>query len=269
MDIMNELPVKKYEAADDLLAFISIYDDKNRTKAYKKMLLENKNWIKGVVCAEAGCGMGIMSEYMAQLGAKKVYAIEKNPYMFKIASERLKKYKNIKVLNEDILQFKPSEKIDLLLHEFYGQLLYDEELYTLNQLKFKPGRIIPDGGILKCGVMEVAAMEDEVIDRKVLQNLEGVLVSGMFDEKNIPLQENVASFQVGKPFKLKTNHQLQTKKGDLLYFGISITDQGKEICQSGICSNWSYVWTFRAGTKFSFQFKRGERAPEVVFKWLD
>ncbi len=269
MDIMNYLPEGRFEEIDDLLAFISIYDDENRTKAYYNLLEENAGLIKDAVCADLGAGLGIMSLKMLELGAKKVYLVEKNPHMFDLAKKTLAGYDNVVFVNKDIKDFMPPEKIDVAVHEFYGQLLFDEELILLENLNWKPARLLPDGGKLLGGIMNVTDFDDEIITPEVLKKLDGVLVSGLFDEEGVEPFFEIASFNYGQHLQSYSfNCKLPDTEGDLLYMALAITHQGKEICRAGICDNWSYVWTYKSGKEFNITFEQQERGTEVFFSWI-
>ena len=268
MDIMNVLPEDRYAEADDFLAFISIYDDKNRTKAYFDFLGKNKTLVEGKVCAELGAGLGIMSEKLLELGASQVFAIEKNPHLFELTRKRLSKYKNATVINSDVLDFVPDREIDFAVHEFYGQLLFDEEIFLLDSLKWKPKLLFPNGGKLMGGVMNVADFDDEVVNAETVKHLDGVLVSGLFDEEDVPLQFDVATYKYGTGTPKSFVCDISGYEGDLLYFGLVILHDGKEICRAGVCDNWSYVWTYRKGNKFKLEFDVTDRGTDVYFEWL-
>ena len=269
MDIINKLPEKKFNEIDDLLTFISIYDDYNRTHAYYAMLEDNKWFIKDKVCVELGAGLGLMAEKMAQLGAKKVYAIEKNPYLFAMAQKRLAKYPQIIVLNQDALEFIPEEKVSVLVYDFFGQMLYDEDLYIIENLKWKPDIFLPDGAKLMGGITNIDEFEDEIVNKDFLPALKDILISGLFSEEDIPLSFEVLNFDVHTPFQKSKIVDISHLKGDLLYFGLQITYHGENLCTAGICSNWSYVWTYRYGNKFKIEFEKSDRAPEVIFSWVE
>lgn len=267
MEILNHLAVKKFEATDDLLAFISIYDDTNRTKAYKKMMHDNNLLIQNKVCVEAGAGLGMMSEYMLQIGAKHVYAIETNKQLFKICKKRLSKYKNATVIHSDIRDFKPKTKIDLLLHELFGQLVFDEDLFVLHQLKFKPDCIMPDSATLKYGLTSLKKMKDEIITPTILEQMNGVLISGLFDGDKLKPNLEVIKWNAYKTFPKHISIQLKKSNADLIYYGIEIYHQQKFICRSEVCNNWSFAWTPIAGKKFTFRFKQRDRLSEPDFFW--
>ena len=265
MDIMNELPDKKYYEIDDLLAFISIYDDEERTRSFLKLLQDHRGLIRDAVCVEAGCGFGLLSEQMAKLGAKKVYAVETNPRLCAIARERLSAYPNITVVEKDIRDFQPEQPVDVLVHELFGQLLYDEDIMALEQLLFKPQHVLPNRAVLKGGCINSDDFDD-VIDDKVLQHLDGVLVSGLYDDEDVDLQFPVIEWQYGKPHTQATV-DLSGRKGDLLFFGLEIMHDEKFICRAGECDNWSYVWTPRTADEFYLSFLPADRGMAVSFEW--
>ena len=89
MDILNRISPRHFRTVDDLLAFISIYDDTRRTRAYKQLLWRNRNSIRGAVCVEGGAGLGLFSVEMARQGARRVYAVEHNKLLAEEIRERI------------------------------------------------------------------------------------------------------------------------------------------------------------------------------------
>lgn len=61
----------------------------------------------GDVVLEIGAGTGNLTKELAQR-AKKVIAVEKDKNLIETIKENLAEFKNIEILNEDILKFKPS-----------------------------------------------------------------------------------------------------------------------------------------------------------------
>lgn len=274
MDILNRLSPRRFREVDDLLAFISIYDDTQRTRAFRRLLRAQQKHIHGAVCVEGGCGLGVLSIEMAQLGARQVYAIEQNPLLAKLARERVAQLpknlaQRIEVIETPLQNFRPPQKIDVLVHEFYGQLLYDEDLWVLENLKFQPRRVLPDGGELLAGVVASKNYTDEVATPALLKALDGVLVAGLFEEKLRELQFPVLHWKFGKGLKQMKN-SLVNESGDLLCFGVAVTHRGQRICDAGRCSNWSYVWTPRCGDRFQFEFRpvAEHTGRECQFQWL-
>jgi 16S rRNA A1518/A1519 N6-dimethyltransferase RsmA/KsgA/DIM1 with predicted DNA glycosylase/AP lyase activity len=267
MDIMNHLGPGRFADVDDLLAFISIYDDERRTRAYRRMIRAEAAVIKNGICVDAGCGLGLFSEEMARLGAQRVYAVEANRSLYELARTRLQRYANVTVIHEDIARFKPREKVDVLVHEFFGQLLYDEDLMALRRLRFTPRLFLPDGARLMAGVCSAKRLVDKNVTLAVLQRLNGVLVSGLFEDRLLSFKVPVLSW-TPRRYVTSALCDLHALNGDLLYFGLQVLHRDRMICQSGRCENWSAVWTPRAGDRFRIDFAQAGRGMDVFFAWL-
>lgn len=266
MDILNVLPEATFAALDDLLAFISIYDDQVRTRAYLRLLRAYRHAIAGAVCMDAGCGMGYFAEAMVRLGARRVYAVEANPHLYALAAERLAAYPQVICVHQPVQNFEPDEPVDVLVHEFFGPLLYDEDVHVLEQLRFQPRLVLPDRAVLMGGLTWVEQVADETVTPTVVRRLEGALVSGLFDEGRLPLQFPVIQWTWGR-VEREVVCDLSGRKGDLLYLGLQIYQGDRLICQAGRCENWPYVWTPRAGNRFRLCFVPAERGAAVHFTW--
>ncbi len=273
MDILNHLAPRRFREVDDLLAFISIYDDERRTRAFRALLRAHHKQIRGAVCVEGGCGLGLFAEEMAKLGARHVFAVEQNPFMAKLARQRFAQLpaalsRRLEVIEMPLQEFRPPQKIGVLIHEFYGQLLYDEDLWVLEHLQFQPKLVLPDGGELLAGVVLSQHYLDRIVSGELLKSLDGVLIAGLFEEKLRELEFPVLRWQFGKKL-LQTTHDLSGMKGDLLCFGVAVTHQGQRLCVAGHCSNWSYVWTSRVGDRFAFEFRPSTRGgKDCHFHWI-
>lgn len=267
MDIMNDLAEKDLYEIDDLLAFVSIYDDDKRTQAYFDLFDKNSDLIRDSVCVEAGCGFGVMAERLAQLGARKVYAVEANQHLYDIAQQRLQSYDNVKVIFADIRHFVPPEAVHILVHDFFGQLLFDEDLYVLNEITFKPNIILPNQAWLNLAVLSADDYVDACVTPMVLEKLKGVLVSGLFDVGDVRPQKRIMRWQPGhESFQAKVD--IHNFRGDLLCFGLEIWHDDSFVCRAGECDNWSLVWTPRAGEQFFLKFTPAARGTLVRFRWL-
>ena len=66
----------------DSYAHIGIHEDmlkdKIRTLSYRDAIYNNPSLFKDKVVLDVGCGTGILSMFAAEIGARKVYAIEKS-----------------------------------------------------------------------------------------------------------------------------------------------------------------------------------------------
>jgi SAM-dependent methyltransferase len=269
MDILNRLPEDRYNEVDDLLTFVSIYDDDERTRAYESMLRRHRDLIEGRVVVEAGCGLGLFSAEMARLGARKVYAVEVNPLLYALAAERVREHANVTLVQSDIRAFEPPETVDLLVHDFFGQMLYDEELCVLDTLRFRPARVLPDRAALRYGWARREGFCDEVVTPSVLRKLDGVLVSGLFeDEASYRFFRTAAEWSAQGGLELRENDLTGVgRPTDVLYFGIEIYDGEVLVGRSGCSANWSYVFTPRAGDRFRVGFESNGRFMEAVFTW--
>lgn len=272
MDILNQLSTKRFRQLDDLLAFISIYDDQVRTRAFSSLLRRHASMIRGSVCVEGGAGLGLFSVEMARLGAQHVYAVEQNPLLASLARARFQKLprniaNRIELIESPLQRFVPPKHVNILVHEFYGQLLYDEDLWVLDHLRFRPDLVLPDGGELRAGVVHSALYRDSVVTSDVLDYLEGSLVSGLFEENLSELKIPVLRWQFHKGLQ-RVDHSFADKRGDLLCLGLVVTHRGKNVCQAGRCPNWSYAWTPRGGNKIVVTFKRSAAGADCRFKWV-
>jgi SAM-dependent methyltransferase len=268
MDIMNELPDAVFDRIDDLLAFVSIYDDDNRTAAYLNLLEQHRDDISNAVCVEAGCGFGLLSEKLAQLGARRVYAVEANPHLAAIARQRLAQYPSAQVIEADIRNFRPEENVDLLVHELFGQLLFDEDLYSLQSLQFSPRLWLPDEAILQVSLLNSFDYTDDVVTSQVLSETRGALISGLFEADRVPVACPVIRWSK-EQFPRSAVVDVSSFEGDLLCFSLEIYHQNRLICRTGECDNWSFVWTARGGNSFKLAFKPIFRGTEVYFSWLE
>jgi SAM-dependent methyltransferase len=269
MDILNRLPEDRFNEVDDLLTFVSIYDDEERTRAYEAMLRRHRDLIEDKVVVEAGCGFGLFSAEMARLGARKVYAVEINPLLYAVAEERVRSFPAVTLLRSDIREFEPPEPVDLLVHDFFGQMLYDEELHVFDKLRFRPARVLPDRALLRYGWARAQSFCDEVVTPAVLKKLGGVLVSGLFDdEPGYRFFRTAAEWSFPGGLLPGDNDLTGVgQAGDVLYFGLEIYDGEALVGRSGCSSNWSYVFTPRAGDRFRLDFEWNGRFMEAVFRW--
>ncbi len=154
----------------------------------------------------------------------------------------------------------------VLAQELYGQLLYGEDLWVLEKLKFTPELVLPNGRGLRAGVVHSRLYRDRVVTREVLQTLDGVLVSGLFEEKLNELHRPVLRWKPGEGLT-PVYHSFEGVWGDLLCPGLVVTHQGRRICEAGRCPTWSYVWMLRKGNAVLFRFQRTGRNVDCSFRW--
>ena len=112
---------------------------------------------------DLGCGSGILSFFLNSY-FKEIIAIEQDFKASRCAKENLKSFKNIEVVNEDVLKYDFSKKCDLIVCEMLDTALIDEEEvpvlnHARNYLK-ENGKIIPQGII---NTIELARLEMDYI----------------------------------------------------------------------------------------------------------
>ncbi|MCD6082247.1 hypothetical protein J7J56_05105 [candidate division WOR-3 bacterium] len=267
MEIVNDLPEELYLEYDEFLAYVGIYDDKLRIERYKKFI--KKLNPRDKVCVEAGAGYGVFAEFMLKLGADKVYVVERNRFMLNILREKFGNNPRVEIISCDIKEFIPEDDIYLLVHDFYGTMLYDEDLHAVEELKFKPGNVLPDAGRLMVAVVNADDYLDTTVNRKVLEQFKGVLVTDLFVVKNTLVKQlkGVEVLHWHYESGLRGGRlDISNYEGDLLVFWVELVHGGQLLCRAGECFNWPLVWTPRAGDVFEIGFTKRGAAP--YFKWI-
>ncbi|WP_455645118.1 50S ribosomal protein L11 methyltransferase [Methanosphaera sp.] len=116
---------------------MTYYDDLTkdiqRVNLFKKAITQKT---KGIVY-DLGTGSGILAEFASEL-AKKVYAVEQNPFIIKKTSANFSKYNNIQLIHEDATKHIFLEKPDVIICEMMDTALIDEEQVPVinNSLKY-------------------------------------------------------------------------------------------------------------------------------------
>lgn len=271
MELFNELPEEREQAVEDFLTFIPIYESKRRFRSLHALLKRNRKWIRGKTCLEAGAGRGLFSKAMADLGAKKVLAVERSATLFEVLQHHLAEVPQAELHAGDIIDFVPKEDVDLLFHEFYGPLVLDETLLVLNELKFAPGMVLPDGGRLwAMPISEAQVLEaDEHYDPSWKNALSGALVSELFDGIPFKGKWKVFDWQVGDGEKGQISYTFELpEEADFIAFCGEITHQGKHVLDMWWTHNWPVIYTPVAGRSFRIEFDFDGRFTEVYFEWL-
>ncbi len=115
--------------------------DKDRTIAFQKAI--NKILKKNDSVLELGTGSGIMSVSAAKAGAKKVYAVEFDPFVAEIAQKTIENNnftKKVKLFIEDARNFSLSSKIkfNVVISELLTTGMVDEpQIRAINNLHDK------------------------------------------------------------------------------------------------------------------------------------
>jgi predicted RNA methylase len=99
---------------------------------------------------DLGCGSGVLSYFASKIG-KRIIAIDKDLNIIKKAKYNLKDYKNVEIIQGDVLNHEFKNKADLIICETLDTALIDEEQsliinYALKYLK-NNGTMIPSAVI--------------------------------------------------------------------------------------------------------------------------
>ena len=120
-----------------------------RTGTYQQAMLQNSETFKDKVVMDCGAGSSILSFFAMQAGAKKVYACEASS-IAKFAKKLVENnpFKNrIQVVTGKIEEITLPEKVDILISEPMGYMLYNERMIEsyVHARKF-----LRNGGTEKC-----------------------------------------------------------------------------------------------------------------------
>jgi len=113
--------------------------DKSRTLAFKDAIFSSLS--KDDIVADLGTGSGIMALFATKAGAKKVYAVEINPYAAEVAERIIEEngYQGkIKVICEDARDLSLPKNLDVIIAEIMTTGLVDEmQAMVMNSLHNK------------------------------------------------------------------------------------------------------------------------------------
>jgi len=87
-------------------------------------IVEIGNINKNKTVMEIGAGYGNLTKTIASMGAKKIFAIEKDKKLVSLLKEKFKNYNNIKIINRDILNIIEENKLEQNVIVF-GNLPYN------------------------------------------------------------------------------------------------------------------------------------------------
>ncbi len=270
MEILNHMSYRRYSELSDFLAFVGMYEDSRRVEVYRFLMEKYRDAVEGGVVVEAGAGFGIFSEYALRLGARRVYVVERNRYMLRILRRKFGGNRRVKVVDADMMDFVPEEEVDVLIHDFYGPLLYDESLYVLERLRFEPRILLPDGGRLVMGTVPFEGILDDVVNRDVVEQLRGTLVADLFDyDSSGDFPHEVLRWKWGSGLYGRGYRFERNMEGHMIIFALELWHGDEFLCRAGECSNWPLVFTPVSGREFQFGFRWGGDFMKVYFRWVD
>lgn len=127
----------------------NMMQDYVRTSTYQRAILGNLSDFKDKIVLDVGAGSGILSFFAAQAGAKKVYAVEASNMAHHaellVAANNLSN--KIKVIAGKIEEINLPEKVDCIVSEPMGYMLYNErmlESYLHSKKWLKSGMYFPN-----------------------------------------------------------------------------------------------------------------------------
>ena len=131
--------------------------DSDRLAAFYQAIKDNDT--NADLAFDLGCGSGVLSYFLSEY-FKEITAVEVDRSTFNCAKENLSDFKNVNVVNSDVLEYDFDRKADLIVCEMMDTALIDEEeVPVLNHARkfLKPdGKIIPQGII---NTAELVSME--------------------------------------------------------------------------------------------------------------
>lgn len=125
-----------------------------RTYTYQRAILGNLTDFKDKIVLDVGAGSGILSFFAAQAGAKRIYAVEASTmahYAQKLVDAN-NLHDSIKVIAGKIEEIDIPEKVDVIISEPMGYMLYNERMLEsyLNAKRYLKagGKMYPSRGDL-------------------------------------------------------------------------------------------------------------------------
>jgi len=270
MELFNTVQEDRLQEIEDFITFMPIYKSKRREIAYQSLLKKYAHQIKGKICCEAGAARGIFSRYMAEdLQAQKVYAVERSAALFKILEANHSQIANMELVEGYIEDLEPQERIDVLLHEFYGPLVLDETIYALQDLEFKPGTILPDGGTLWAMPLteEQVRLKSPMYDPSWKEVLQDTLISELFEKVKFEPKWKVFDWDIHS--EAKEFEFTLPESCDFLAFCGEITHEGKSVLKMWWTHNWPLIFTPVNGRECRFRFDYIDGFTDVYFNWKD
>jgi protein arginine N-methyltransferase 1 len=146
------------------------------TQAYQKAILHNRHLFQDKVVLDVGCGLGILSLFAAQAGAKKVIGLESQAELVGMVRNIVKTngYENIVTpVQGDALSLESLpdgvEQVDIIISEWMGYFLMYEsrfaDVIAARDKWLRPGGLIlPDRALLHLELVEAAHYKEQHYD---------------------------------------------------------------------------------------------------------
>ncbi|XP_022920816.2 protein arginine N-methyltransferase 6 [Onthophagus taurus] len=166
---MDTMDYDYFQSYEDLEIHKLMLTDSARNRAYKQAIEDNREEFRGKIVLDVGAGTGILSVFVAQAGAAKVYAVEASD-VYKIAEEVVKEnnFQNvIEVIHTRIenLQLPENEKVDVIISEWMGFYLLhegmlDSVIYARDNFLKPNGLLFPESATIYSAPCSVPNMYD-------------------------------------------------------------------------------------------------------------
>lgn len=198
-DIRSDSDSAYYDAYFDPDVHRLMLEDKPRTEAYMKAILDNAEVIKGKVVMDIGAGSGILSLFAYKAGAKKVYAVEKSGMAEALREiiEANGEAKNvIEVVNDLAENAILSEKVDVIVSEWMGFYLLHESMLTSviaardKHLK-ESGVMLPSHASIYTASCQIHSEEEIIEKREFWTNVYGFDMSVMNKYHSKPAEKPI------------------------------------------------------------------------------
>lgn len=153
-----------FESYEELDIHRLMLSDKKRVLTYKNAIFNMKEKFKDKIVMDVGAGSGILSIFCAQVGAKKVYAVEAS--MLAIIVEQVSIANNlqdkIEVIHNKVEDIQPDslEKIDIIVSEWMGFYLVHEGM--LDSVLFARDNFLREDGLLFPAIAKLYATPCEL-----------------------------------------------------------------------------------------------------------
>lgn len=146
-----------FSSYEDLEIHKLMLEDRPRTLAYQKAILNNKSYFRNKIVMDVGSGTGIISLFCAQAGARKVYAVEASNLAI-LAKEVVKENgfdEVIEVIHDKVenVNLPGDLKVDILVSEWMGFYLLhegmlDSVLAARDKFLKKSGAMFPESATM-------------------------------------------------------------------------------------------------------------------------
>jgi len=144
----------------------NMLQDMVRTGTYHRAITENIDDFAGKVVMDVGAGSSILSQFAAQAGARKVYAVEASPmaqWAAKLCRANPLASKVVEIVHGKVEAISLDEKVDVLISEPMGTLLVNERM--LESYIYARDHFLKPGGQMfpAVGRIHLAAFCDPIL----------------------------------------------------------------------------------------------------------